>query len=128
MATSDDGQRWQPPVQVASVRAEAFVPGIAVTRDGSRLAIVFHAQSAEGVDVWLIESRDGGATWRRPQLLSAEPMPLDWMPSTDIGRMLADYISVSYVAGRPVPVFALASEPTGDALRQAIFAATVPTR
>ena len=125
VATSEDGQTWQPPAQVAAVRGEAFVPGIAVSRDGSRVAVVFHVQTAEGVEIWLIESRDGGGTWRRPRLLSAEPMPLDWIVSTDIGRMLADYISVSYVAGRPVPVFALASEPAGDALRQAIFAATV---
>jgi Ca2+-binding RTX toxin-like protein len=124
VATSPDGERWLPPVQVAAGPGELFVPGIAVTRDGSRAALVFHSQRDEGIDVWLTESADGGATWRKPQLLSAEPMPLDWIASTSIGRMLADYVSVSYVGGRPVPVFALASEPPIAALRQAIFAAT----
>lgn len=125
VASSVDGERWLPPVQVAAGPGELFVPGIAVTRDGSRAAVVFHSQRADGVEVLLTESLDGGATWRRPVLLSAEPMPLDWIASTNIGRMLADYVSVSYVGGRPVAVFALASEPTGTALRQAIFAATV---
>ncbi len=36
--------------------------------------------------------------------------------------MLADYISVSYAVGRPLAVWALASEPAGGELRQAIFA------
>jgi hypothetical protein len=124
VASSVDGERWLPPVQVAAGPGELFVPGIAVTRDGRRAAVVFHSQHEEGVDVWLAESQDGGATWGKPRLLSAEPMPLDWIASSSIGRMLADYVSVSYVGGRPVAVFALASEPTSTALRQAIFAAT----
>jgi hypothetical protein len=38
--------------------------------------------------------------------------------------MLGDYIALSYVRGRPVPVFALALDPLGDRLREAIYAAT----
>lgn len=125
LASSVDGERWLPPVQVAAGPGELFVPGLAVTRDGSRAAVVFHSQRADGIHVWLAESRDGGTTWGKPVRLSAEPMPLDWIASTSIGRMLADYVSVSYVGARPVAVFALASEPAGAPYRQAIFAATV---
>ena len=38
--------------------------------------------------------------------------------------MLADYISVSYVGGRPVPVLSLATEPVAGELRQSIYATT----
>jgi len=139
VASSADGERWRPPVRVPAAvpgeRIDHFVPGIAVTRAGDRAAVVFHSlrqqlgcviEACEGAEVWLSESLDGGATWRAPQRLSAEPMPLGWIANTGVGRMLADYVSVSYVGGRPVPVFALASEPVGAPFRQAIFAATVP--
>jgi hypothetical protein len=46
------------------------------------------------------------------------------MADGDIGRMLGDYIATSFVRGRPVPVFSLASPPAGGQLRQAIFATT----
>ena len=51
-------------------------------------------------------------------------MQIDWLPLAN-GRFLGDYISTSYVAGRPVPVFALAVAPWGGKLREAIMA-TVP--
>ncbi len=51
-------------------------------------------------------------------------MPLTWIADTGLGRMLADYISVSFVGGRPVPVLSLAGEPAAGEFRQSIFAAT----
>ncbi len=47
-----------------------------------------------------------------------------WVADTGLGRMLADYVSVSYVGGRPVPVLSLATEPEGGDLRQSIYATT----
>jgi len=49
-------------------------------------------------------------------------MPLTWLADTSLGPMLGDYFSISWVSGRPVPVFSLAMEPAGGVLRQAIFA------
>jgi hypothetical protein len=46
------------------------------------------------------------------------------MADTSLGRMLGDYVSVSWSAGRPTPVWSLASAPTGAPLRQAIVATT----
>jgi hypothetical protein len=75
-----------------------------------------------GVDVWVQRSGDGGATWARPQRLSARGMPLTWIADGDTGAMLGDYVSLSWAGGRPVPVFALASPPVRGELRQEIFA------
>jgi hypothetical protein len=53
--------------------------------------------------------------------LNGEPMSLDWLSETTLGRMLGDYISVSWVGGRVIPVLSLAGEP-GFTMAQAIFA------
>ena len=69
----------------------------------------------------LVESLPCGG-WGRPRLLSAQTMRADWLPDTTSGRMLADYISVHYAAGRPLVAWVLASEPVGSSLRQAVYA------
>jgi hypothetical protein len=50
-----------------------------------------------------------------------------WVADTNSGRMTGDYISASFVAGRPIAVFSLALEPlAGGRFRQAIFATSPP--
>lgn len=138
ISSSPDGVRWSPPQPIPIERSSSgvyvFLPALAV--DGStagartRLAVAYYALDLDcvapcgGVDAGLIESADGGHTWGRPQRLTAETMKLDWIALTGTGRFLGDYISTSYVAGRPVPVFALASQPVLGEFRQAIFAGT----
>lgn len=139
LVTSRDGIVWTQPRRVPFGPAEAavdhFTPAVAVdpATSGSRARIAVTAYSAtqahgcrncELVDAVLIGSSDGGRTWHAPQRLNAESMALDWIADTGLGRMLADYISVSYLGGRPVPVFSLAAEPEAGEFRQAIFAST----
>ncbi len=136
ISSSPDGLRWstpQPiPIESSSSGVYVFLPALAV--DGStagartRLAVAYYALDLDciapcgGVDAGLIASADGGHTWGRPQRLTAETMKLDWIALTGTGRFLGDYISTSYVQGRPVPVFAVASQPVLGEFRQAIFA------
>jgi hypothetical protein len=87
-----------------------------------RVAIAYHRSRAGGIDVELIESRRGGTGFGAPRRLSARTMLLEWMPDTTSGRMLGDYISVHYAAGRPLVTWVLASEPAGGELRQAVYA------
>jgi hypothetical protein len=54
-------------------------------------------------------------------------MPLQWLPATTQGAMVADYLSTSFVGGNAVPVFAVASRP-GRLLNQAMFAVVLPVR
>jgi hypothetical protein len=142
LARSRDGVSWtaptRVPIGVAGSPVNHFLPGLAVDPGTSgrqaRIAVLYHSLrqpegcnpvfSCLGVDVGLVISRDGGATWGRPQLLSAASMPLWWIADSDLGRMLGDYVSASWVRGRPVPVFALALEPTAGLFHQAIFATT----
>ena len=137
LTTSRDGTAWSDPRRVPAgpptfAGFDHFIPGLAVDPATSgaqaRVAIVYHSLATcgvvtcPGIDVSLITSPDGGATWTAPQRLTAQPMQLSWLAPTGIGRMLGDYISTSYVGGRPIPVYALASEPSRTTLRQSIFA------
>lgn len=128
LSTSADGSSWSAPARITPGGGNAHVPAIAVDAATGRLALAYHTLNASArIDVWLRTSRNGGRTWTRPQRLSAQSMPLPWLPNTTSGRMLGDYIAVSWVGTRTVTVYALASEPRGGKLRQAIFA-TQPLR
>lgn len=139
LATSRDGVAWTAPRLVPFGRADApvdrFVPALAVdpATSGARARVAIAAYSAvqaqgcagcEVIDAFLVTSVDGGRGWQAPQRLNAEPMPLAWVAETSLGRMLADYISVSFVGGRAVPVLSLVAQPQAGELRQAIFATT----
>ena len=136
LATSDDGSTWSAvrrvPVRARTTPVTHFLPTVAAeTVQGSRrLAVLYYVTRAGcvscGVDVELTASADGGQTWRRPTRLTARPMRPAWVARSARGRMLADYVSVSFAGSRIVPVFTLASEPAGPRFRQATFAASLP--
>jgi hypothetical protein len=146
LVTSADGVTWsQPryvPIGAPSAPVHRFVPGLAVdpaTRGaGARLAVAAYTVSkaqgcvdCETIDAYLVTSANGGRTWRPPLRLNTSSMSTHWIAATSLGPMLADYISVSYVGGRPVPVLSLAAEPEGgfdSSFRQAIFAGTTIPR
>jgi hypothetical protein len=142
LATSRDGATWTPPARVpfTDVRPEVdhFVPGLAADPRSGEIAVAAYSLprpdgcnalvACPGVDVSIVTSANGGGEWSRTQRLDSRAMSPWSMPTAGIGRMLGDYISTSYVGGRPVPVFALASPAQGDDLRQAIFATTVLPR
>ncbi|MEO5575060.1 MAG: sialidase family protein [Gaiellaceae bacterium] len=120
VSRSADGKTWTTPVRITSGR-NATLPTIGVEPGTGRLAIAYYVIQRNGIDAELVTSADG-MRWSSPQRLNARRMPLEWMPRTALGRMLADYIGVSWVRGRPLVVLALASPPRGGELRQAIYA------
>ncbi len=131
MATSVDGVSWSPAQAVTSGTAavDHFLPGIGAAGTG-RLALVYHSipddcanvPTCPGIDVYQTTSKDGGRTWSKQQRLTAESIALDWIARTRSGLMLADYVSTSFVRGRPVSVFVIASPRISGRFRQATFA------
>jgi hypothetical protein len=131
---SRNGLAWTPAERVPLVDPgsdqQVFVPGLGVdpTKTG-RLAVVAYTQpescsseTCHGIDAVFASSRNGGRTWTAPRRLNAEPMAISSLPDTGLGAMLGDYIALSYVRGKPVPVFALALDPFGGRFREAIYA------
>lgn len=133
LTTSTDGVGWEParrvPTGSAAAESDRVIPGLGVdpttSGSGARLAVAYHSHGEGTFDVHLVTSANAGASWARPQRLTARSMPRSAIAVTSSGAMLGDYISTSFVNGRPVPVFSLASPRTGATFRQAIFA-TVP--
>lgn len=121
ISRSTDGTTWSPPVRVTSGR-NAVMPTLGVEPGTRRIAIAYYVVQPNGIDAELVTSGDG-VQWSVPQRLSTRRMPLAWMPETTLGRMLADYIGVSWSDGRPLVVYALASPPKRGEFRQAIYAA-----
>ena len=140
-ASSPDGVTWSDPLRIRMPEtAQYFLPALAVDPATSgkkaRLAVAFYSMQlragcavfvpgcAEELSAWLVESKDAGSTWSAPRRLNAEPMQLDWLAETTLGRMLGDYIAVSFVGGKAVPVLALSGEPSVGGYTEAVFAST----
>jgi hypothetical protein len=121
VSRSGDGTTWSPPARVTSGR-NAVIPTLAVEPGTGRLAVAYYVIRPDGIDAEVVTSTDG-VRWTAPQRLNPRRMPLTWMPQTTLGRMLADYIGVTWSLGRPLVVYALASPPRNGELRQAIYAA-----
>ncbi len=126
LSTSTDGKSWSKltriPLDPRGSGVDHFIPGLAVDRstsDGSaRLVVTFYfypnancTTATCQLNVGFSTSSDGGATWSSNTQI-AGPMTLTWLPNTTQGRMVADYISTSFVGGPAFPAFAVASAPT----------------
>ena len=136
LSTSTDGSTWSAPARVplsaGGVRVEAFLPGLVAdpTRPGHLgLDYAFwlpgSCPAACRLGIGFVSSTDGGATWSVPQQLSTEPIRMSWLPRSEGGRMIGDYLSTSYAAGRFVPVYTLATAPQRGRLHEAVFAASL---
>jgi BNR repeat-like domain len=139
LSTSDDGTTWSAvsriPIDPVGSGVDHIIPGLAVdpisSGDHARLALTYYLFPAASctlatcqLEVGFVTSRNGGASWSEPEVL-AGPMSLTWLPSTNQGVMVADYISTSFVAGiHAWPAFEVASEPAAPgAFDQATFTA-----
>ncbi|HEY7095546.1 MAG TPA: sialidase family protein [Terriglobales bacterium] len=136
MSTSTDGRTWSQvtriPIDPTTSTVDHFIPGIAVdpatSGNTAHLGLTFYFYpntSCNGstcqLGVGFVSSQDGGQTWSRPTKV-AGPMKLNWLANTTQGRMVGDYISTSYVNGKPFSVFAVAVAPTGSVFNEAMFA------
>jgi hypothetical protein len=144
-STSGDGAAWSQPVRVPLKRSVGgialsyFLPAIAIAPGGAgakaKLAVAVYSVRLQNgcatfmpsckkqVDAWLVRSNDGGRTWAAPKLLRTQPMLLDWLATSTRGRMLGDYVTVSWSGGKPWAILPFATQsPLGYS--QSMFAAT----
>jgi hypothetical protein len=139
MSTSTDGATWTAkvriPIDATTSGVDHFIPGIGVDRDSSggttRLALGYHYYPVANCNsttcdltVGFVSSQDAGATWTAPQRLYG-PMKLSWVASTNQGRMVGDYMSTAFAAGKAHPVFAIAKPPAGGVFDERMATASI---
>lgn len=139
MSTSADGTHWSAkariPIDAVNSTVDHFMPGIGAdpTTSGStaHLTLVYYyypvANCGNSCKLYVgyTTSQDGGNTWTAGTEL-AGPMKLTWLPFTDLGYMVADYISVSYTNGNAFGVFPVAKGPSKTLLNEAMYTTKEP--
>ncbi len=134
-STSADGVNWSAvtrvPIDDVSSTVDHFIPGIgidpATSGAGAHVAIHYYQYSQTSctaatclLSVAFISSANGGSTWNAPVSLSG-PMSLTWLPTSQNGLMVGDYIATTFVNGVPHGVFAVAQALTGSTFNEAIY-------
>lgn len=136
MSTSTNGRKWTAPARIPidklSSTVDHFIPGLAVDRSTSgntaHLASIYYYYPQASCDdstceihVGFTASTDGGKTWTAGKDLGAGPMKISWLPASQNGPMLADYLSSSYVDGKAFGVFMVAQAPSKGLFSQAAY-------
>ena len=140
MTTSLDGVSWTSvvriPIDAVNSGRDHFIPGLAVDPATSgataHLALTYYyypgaSCAGDGCElrVGFVQSFNGGTTWTAPQDLAGISRP-SWIADTSQGRMVGDYISTSFVAGKAWPVFSFATTaPAGGVFNQDTLTADV---
>ena len=134
-STSTDGVNWTAvtriPIDDTTSTVDHFIPGIgidpATSGAGAHVAIHYYYYSQSNCTVstcqlivGFISSANGGTTWNAPVTL-AGPMQLGWLPNSQNGLMVGDYIATAFTNGVPHGVFAVATAKSGTTFNEAMY-------
>ena len=140
MSSSSDGKTWSAvariPIDATTSTDDHFIPGIGVdpatSGANAHITIVYYYYPNKScttttcqLDVGFTTSVDGGNTWTAGVKI-AGPMQVGWLPVSDNGPMVADYIGVSYVNSKPFGVFAVAQALNGTTYNESMFTTKTP--
>jgi hypothetical protein len=135
ISTSTNGTTWTAPARVpadpVTSTVDHFIPGITADPGTSgstaHLALTYYqypqtncTTSTCNLQVVFISSANGGSTWSKPTAL-AGGMKVTWLASTDLGYMVGDYISISFVNSKAFGVFAVAKAKSGSTYNEAMY-------
>ncbi len=141
MSTSTNGTTWTKPARIPidalNSTIDHFIPGLAVNRRTSgktaKLTSTYYYypqadcnDSTCEIHVGFTTSANGGKTWTAGKDLGAGSMKISWLPASQNGPMLADYLSSSYVNGKAFGVFMVAKAPSGGLFNEAAYTTTNP--
>jgi len=139
MSTSTNGTTWSKvtriPIDPLKSTVDHFIPGIGVDLATSgktaHISVTYYYYPAASCGsscqlyVGFTISKDGGKTWTAGQKL-AGPMQLSWLPQSQNGLMVADYLAVAYANGNPFGVFAVAKAPSKGQYNEAMYTTKNP--
>jgi len=135
-STSTDGVNWSAvtrvPIDDVGSTVDHFIPGIGIdpttSGAGAHVALHYYYYSQSNCTVatcqlivGYISSANGGSTWNAPVAV-AGPIQLSWLPNSQNGLMVGDYIATAFTGSVPHGVFAVPAPPTsGTAFNEAIY-------
>jgi len=134
-STSPDGVNWSAvtriPIDDVASTVDHFIPGIgidpATSGAGAHVAVHYYYFSQSNCSVTTcqlivgyISSANGGSTWNAPVAVTG-PMQLSWLPNSQNGLMVADYIATAFTNGVAHGVFAVAAANSGTTFDEAIY-------
>jgi hypothetical protein len=134
-STSSDGVNWSAvtrvPIDAVSSTVDHFIPGIGIdpttSGAGAHVGIHFYEYVNSSctsatclLSVAFVSSANGGSTWNAPTSLSG-PMLVTWLPQSQNGLMVGDYIATVFTSGVPHGVFAVAQANAGTTFNEAIY-------
>ena len=139
LSTSTNGKSWTTPsrIPIDSIKStvDHFIPGIGVdiatSGKTAHLALTYYyypvasCNNSCQLEVGFTVSQDGGKTWTAGKKL-AGPMQLSWLPQSQNGLMVADYLAVAYSNAKPFGVFAVANAPSGGKFNEAMYTTKAP--
>jgi len=141
MSTSTNGTKWTAPARIPidglKSTVDHFIPGLGVDRATSGktahlTSTYYYYPQADCTDstceihVGFTTSSNGGKTWTAGKDVGAGPMKISWLPASQNGPMLADYLSSSYVNGKAFGVFMVAKAPSGGLFNEAAYTTKQP--
>jgi hypothetical protein len=136
-STSSDGIHWSAvtriPIDPVTSTIDHFIPGVGIdpTTSGATAHVAVHyyfypktscTQATCQLYVGYISSGNAGTTWSAPVKL-AGPMKLTWLPNSQNGLMVGDYIATAFSNGVPHGVFAVAAAKSGTTYSEAMYTA-----
>jgi len=134
---SANGKTWSAvqriPIDPVTSTVDHFIPGVGIdpTTSGANAHIAIHyyyypqtncTESTCQLYVGYISSATGGTTWNAPVSL-AGPMQLSWLPNSQNGLMVGDYIATAFNSGVPHGVFEVAQAVQGSVYNEATYTA-----
>jgi len=137
-STSSDGLNWSAvtriPVDDVSSTVDHFIPGIGIdpTTSAASAHVALHyyyysqsscTESTCQLYAGYISSANGGTTWNTPTTLTSAAMQVGWLPSSQNGLMVGDYVATAFTNGVPHGVFAVAQVNSGTTYNEAIYTA-----
>jgi hypothetical protein len=136
-STSIDGVNWSTvtriPIDNTSSTVDHFIPGIgidpATSGSTAHIALTYYYYSQSNcaaatcqLFVGYISSGNGGSTWSAPTALTGAMM-LGWLPNSQNGLMVGDYIATAFTNGTPRGIFAVAQANSGTTYNEAMYTA-----
>jgi hypothetical protein len=139
LSTSTNGKTWTKiariPIDPITSTVDHFIAGLGVDPATSgktaHIALTYYyypvasCNNSCQLEVGFTISENGGKTWTAGKHL-AGPMQLSWLPQSQNGLMVADYLAVAFANGNPFGVFAVAKALSGGLFNEAMYATKSP--